>query len=73
MLHFSILRNIINGRGLLESADKCKGNDKYERKIIPCEMFYVVSVHISGEILEYWKVWDNTVLMEIKVTFFVLN
>ena len=37
---------------MLESAEKCKENGKYERKNILCEIFYVVSVRMSGEILE---------------------
>ena len=35
-----------------------------------CEIFYVVSVHMSGEILEYSKVWDDIGLMKIKVAFY---
>ena len=46
-------------------------NWKDERKNIICGIFYVVSVRMSGEILEDQKVWDDTGLMEIKVTFFL--
>ena len=41
-------------------------------KII-CEIFYVVSVRISGEILDDQKLWDDTDMIEIKVTFFLFS
>ena len=47
-----VLRNIINGRSVLETSDKCKENWKGERKNIPCENIYLVTVHMSGKILE---------------------
>ena len=56
MFHCLILRNIINGRSVLESAERCKENRKDEWKNILYEIFYVVSVRTPGEILEYWKV-----------------
>ena len=51
MFRFLILRNIINDKSVLESAKKCRKNGKDERKNIICEIFYVVSVHMPGEIL----------------------
>ena len=41
---------------MLDSADKFKENGKDERTNILCEIFYVVYVRMSGEILEYRKV-----------------
>ena len=41
---------------MLESAEKCKENGKYEHKNIICEIFYVVSVRMLGKILEDRKV-----------------
>ena len=41
-------------------------------KII-CEIFYVVSVRISGEILDDQKFWDDTDMIEIKVKFFLFS
>ena len=52
---------------LLESADKCKGKWKYEQKNI-YETLYIVSIRMSGEILENRNVRDDTGPMEIKVT-----
>ena len=40
---------------LLEIVDKYKENVKYESKNILCKIFYVVSVRMSGEILENRK------------------
>ena len=47
-----ILINIKNGRWVLDIAEKLKNiyNDEY--KNILCEIFYVVSVRMSGQILE---------------------
>ena len=56
IFHFLILKNIINGRNVLGSAEKCKENRKDECKNILCEIFYVLSVHISGKILDDQKV-----------------
>ena len=41
---------------MLESSVKCKENGKDEGKNILCEIFYVVFVRMSGEILEDRKV-----------------
>ena len=51
-----ILINSINGRSVLDSADKSNKNGEDKRKNILCEIFYVVSVCMSGEILEDRKV-----------------
>ena len=51
-----IFKNIVIVRIFLESADKCKENREYERKNVLCEILYVLSVCVSGEILEDWKV-----------------
>ena len=64
-----ILINIIHGRIVLESADKYKYNCKDKHKNILCKIFYVVSVCMYREILEYQHVLDNMGLMEITVTF----
>ena len=37
-----------------------------------CEIFFVVSVRMLGEILENQKLWDNMVPMEIQATYFCL-
>ena len=47
MLCCFILRNIINYRSVLESADKCRENWKGEHKKILYEIFYVVTVRMS--------------------------
>ena len=70
MFRCLILINTINVRRVLENAEKYKENWKDECKII-CENLYVVYVRMSGEILEDWKLWDNTGLMEIRVTCFM--
>ena len=51
-----------------KNSNKTREN---ERKNILCEIFYVVSVRISGEILEDQNFWDGTNLMEIRVTCFL--
>ena len=38
-----------NDDGMLKSAEKFKENGKYDCKNILCEIFYVVSVCMSGE------------------------
>ena len=40
----------------MEGADQCKENGKYERTNILCEIIYILSVCMSGDILEYQKV-----------------
>ena len=60
---YFIFRNVINGRSVLDIADKCKENWKDECKNILCEIFYVVTVFMSRNILEDQIFWDNTGLM----------
>ena len=55
----------------MQSAEKCRGKWKYERKNIRCEILYVVTVCMSGLFLEDQKVWDDTGLVEIKITCFL--
>ena len=43
-------------KGCVVDCRKIQGNGKYECKNIICEIFYIVSVRMSGEILEYRKV-----------------
>ena len=50
-----------------------QGKLEDERKSILFEILYVVSVYMPGEMLKYQKVWDNTGLMEIKITCFFLK
>ena len=47
-------------------------NWKDKHKNILCEISYVVSVHMTGEMLKDQKVWDNTGLMENKITCFCI-
>ena len=49
------MKNIINGKRCVGECRKMQGNRKYEHKNIPCEIFYVVSVLMSGEILKGQK------------------
>ena len=41
---------------MLNSTDKFKDNGKDSCKNILCEILYIVSVRITREMLEYWKV-----------------
>ena len=49
MFYCLILRNIINGRSVLDSSCKFKENCKDERKHILCEIFYIVNGYMSGK------------------------
>ena len=50
MVCYLVLREIINGRSVLEITDKCKENQKDECKNILSEIFYVLSSCMLGEI-----------------------
>ena len=47
MVCYLVLREIINGRSVLEITDKCKENQKDECKNILSEIFYLVNVLMS--------------------------